>query len=156
MRCSILVALGNTSLSNCTFESGYQYCGKYYVEDATTSTDTDDSGEDAVATGSLTEDEGCTDYVDVCSGCGWDCSTILDLYDITIAQFYEWNPLVGSQCTGMQLGKQQIQTLVAFLKPGPPQMCSLLIVFAFRISILREQHNRNRRHYANILYKDSR
>ncbi|KAJ4393375.1 hypothetical protein N0V93_002583 [Gnomoniopsis smithogilvyi] len=99
-------SLGDTSLSNCTFESGYQYCGKYYVEDATTSTNTDDSDEDAIATGSLTEDEGCTDYVDVCSGCGWDCSTILDLYNITIAQFYVWNPLVGSQCTGMQLGYQ--------------------------------------------------
>lgn len=84
------------------------------MEDATVSTDTDDSDEDAVATGSLTEDEGCTDYVDVCSGCGWDCSTILDLYNITMAQFYEWNPLVGSQCTGMQLGKEQIQPLVIF------------------------------------------
>lgn len=102
----ILVALGNTSLSNCTFESGFQYCGKYYVEDATMSTDTDDSGEDTIAPDSLTEDEGCTDYVDVCSGCGWDCSTILELYEITISQFFEWNPLVGSECTGMQLGKQ--------------------------------------------------
>lgn len=135
----IYKALGNTSLSNCTFESGYQYCGKYYVEDATTSTDTDDSDEDAIATGSLTEAEGCTDYVDVCSGCGWDCSTILELYEITIAQFYAWNPLVGSQCTGMQLGKQQTPPLVILW----PSKCSFLIVVPFRIPILREQHHRN-------------
>jgi len=47
----------------------------------------------------------CTQYVDVNVEGGPDCVYILDIFNITIAQFYHWNPTVGSDCSGLWAGK---------------------------------------------------
>lgn len=33
-----------------------------------------------------------------------DCNSLLGLYDLTIAELYEMNPSVGSDCTGLNVG----------------------------------------------------
>lgn len=44
----------------------------------------------------------CTLYADVTEG--WDCESVLQTYDLTIAQFYAYNPAVGSDCSTLVLG----------------------------------------------------
>lgn len=44
----------------------------------------------------------CTLYADVIDG--WTCESVLDTYDLTIAQFYAYNPAVGSDCSTLVLG----------------------------------------------------
>lgn len=48
----------------------------------------------------------CTDYVDVFTGSGYTCQNILDQYNITIADFFAWNPSVGSDCSTLFIGYQ--------------------------------------------------
>jgi LysM repeat protein len=50
---------------------------------------------------------------DTVSGCekfytttkGDDCATVETKFSITLAQFYQWNPSVGSTCTNLWLGE---------------------------------------------------
>lgn len=96
------LALGDSSLGNCTFQNGYQYCGQYWYGDVASSDDNStDSGEEPMRDGTLTN---CTEYLDVWNGSGYTCADILSLYDITIAQFYAWNTDVGEDCSGLWLG----------------------------------------------------
>lgn len=46
----------------------------------------------------------CTDIVEVESTGGLTCEEILSIYEITISQFYAWNPSVGPDCLGMWSG----------------------------------------------------
>ncbi|KAJ5672490.1 hypothetical protein N7507_001617 [Penicillium longicatenatum] len=34
-----------------------------------------------------------------------DCATVETKFDITLAQFYQWNPSVGSTCTSLWMGE---------------------------------------------------
>ena len=36
---------------------------------------------------------------------GDECSTIADQYSIALADFYSWNPVVGTSCTNFELGE---------------------------------------------------
>lgn len=92
-------SLGNTSLSNCTFQTGQGYCGQYWLSDVPATTVIDNSGSPIRANTT----SNCTEYVDVFTGSGLTCQDILVDYNITIAQFYAWNPAVGSDCSNLWL-----------------------------------------------------
>ncbi|KAI3331384.1 hypothetical protein F4824DRAFT_294880 [Ustulina deusta] len=95
-------SLGNTSLSNCTFQAGDGYCGQYWIGDTPVTT-VADTGGDPIRDNTT---ENCTRYVDVFDGSGFTCQDILDDFNITIAQFYAWNPAVGADCSNLWLSYQ--------------------------------------------------
>ncbi|KAI0143678.1 hypothetical protein GGR57DRAFT_341918 [Xylariaceae sp. FL1272] len=95
-------SLGNTSLPTCTFVDGQRYCGRYWEGDVAPVIE-------GTGGGSPIRDNttsNCTEYVDVFDGSGYTCQDILTFYDITIAQFYNWNPAVGSDCGNLWTGYQ--------------------------------------------------
>lgn len=47
----------------------------------------------------------CTATVDVNEAGEPTCDTILNLWGLTLGQFYAWNPSVGADCTGMWAGE---------------------------------------------------
>lgn len=49
--------------------------------------------------------ETCTEIVDVDEDGYPSCQDILSDYELTIAEFYAWNPSVGADCSGMWAGK---------------------------------------------------
>jgi hypothetical protein len=95
-------SLGNTSLSNCTFTKGKSYCGQYYFGQAPPVPTSTAFGGSPIRTNTTAN---CTNYVDVFQGSGYTCSNILSDYGITIAQFYSWNPAVGSDCSNLWVGE---------------------------------------------------
>lgn len=94
-------SLGNTSLSNCTFKPNTRYCGIYYFGEKPIPTPVDDTSPIRENTTSS-----CDQYLDVWDGSGYTCQDILDEYKITTAQFYQWNPSVKSDCSGLWPGYQ--------------------------------------------------
>ncbi|KAF8252101.1 LysM domain-containing protein [Wilcoxina mikolae CBS 423.85] len=91
--------LGNTSLSNCTFTVGEQYCGKLYFGEAPAPPEP--TSDLPIREGTTTN---CTEYIDVTDG--WECKDILDMYSLTISQFFQYNPTVGSDCSSLWLDYQ--------------------------------------------------
>lgn len=47
----------------------------------------------------------CTLTADVATKNGLTCEDILDIYELTITQFYKMNPSVGADCSGMWVGR---------------------------------------------------
>lgn len=41
----------------------------------------------------------CTEYQQVYDG--WTCETVEDAYDVTFAQFYAYNPVIGKDCSSL-------------------------------------------------------
>ena len=81
----------------------------------------------------------CTGYLEVDDS--WDCTSILDLYHLRIAQFYQYNPSVGADCTGMWLGKHKhsiIRTRASSLTNT--QVTSSAYVSSMRL-YLQKHHN---------------
>ncbi|EFQ32525.1 LysM domain-containing protein [Colletotrichum graminicola] len=94
-------SLGDVSAAGCTFNSGVRYCGRSHVDG------------NYEQPGGLTEplfpsregeDEDCTGWVSVGDGGTPTCQDILAKYGLTIAQFYDMNPSVGEDCSGMWAG----------------------------------------------------
>ncbi|KAI1505940.1 LysM domain-containing protein [Biscogniauxia marginata] len=88
-------SLGNVSAAECAFEPGKRYCGQLYWNA---------NGAEPTPEGPLYGYEiregyikGCTEFNDV--PLGWDCNDVFDYYDLTLAQFYEYNPEVGPDCS---------------------------------------------------------
>jgi len=54
----------------------------------------------------------CTEYLDVTDG--WGCQDILNIYHLTISQFFQYNPSIGSDCSGLWLGLHHS----AYFAPG--------------------------------------
>ena len=48
----------------------------------------------------------CVETVEVTEDNGITCQDVLDMYEITITQFFEWNPTVEDDCSGLWLGYQ--------------------------------------------------
>lgn len=123
-------SLGNTSLSNCTFKPNTRYCGIYYFGEKPIPTPVDDTSPIRENTTSS-----CYQYLDVWDGSGYTCQDILDEYKITTAQFYQWNPSVKSDCSGLWPGSEAQATsrlaLVsrhrARLPPRQPPMALLVL-----------------------------
>lgn len=91
--------LGNITSPTCGFQTGVQYCGKLYFGDPPPT----------ISEGSTLPirdgaSPNCTQYIDVEDGD--NCQNILDLYDLTIAQFFALNSAVKSDCSGLWTGYQ--------------------------------------------------
>ncbi|KAJ5710539.1 LysM domain protein [Penicillium malachiteum] len=81
-------------------EIGYYVCVDAGVSTSATATaSTSTSPYEPQQTGIVST---CDDYYYVNEGDS--CSEILEDYDITLAEFYSWNPSVGSTCSGMAYG----------------------------------------------------
>jgi hypothetical protein len=65
---------------------------------STTSTTTRVSTPSPVQTGIVSN---CDAFYEVESGN--DCNPIVALYDLTLGEFYDWNPAVGSSCQYLEL-----------------------------------------------------
>ncbi|KAL3423876.1 LysM domain-containing protein [Phlyctema vagabunda] len=90
--------LGNTT-DACAFATDVRYCGRYYAGDLPYTGD---------ETSPLPFRDGttpnCTQYAEVTAEGGPDCETLLNTWDLSIAQFYKWNPTVGTDCSGLWAG----------------------------------------------------
>ncbi|KAK8007950.1 carbohydrate-binding module family 50 protein [Apiospora marii] len=96
-------SLGDSTGSDCRLESGRRYCGRYQ----------DAIGEPKApppppGLGSFDPREGmvknCNYTVAVMAPDAPSCARILEDYHLTIAQFYEMNPSVGADCSGLWAG----------------------------------------------------
>ncbi|GAP91634.2 hypothetical protein SAMD00023353_6400110 [Rosellinia necatrix] len=90
-------SLGNTTDSTCNFDPTKRYCGQLYW---------DANGVEEIPSGPLYEleirqgyIEGCTEFSDV--PLGWGCDDVFDYYDITLAEFYKYNPGIGEDCRNL-------------------------------------------------------
>lgn len=81
----------NVSSPSCSFNPGLQYCGKFYFGEQVS----DNSPVMAYPLRNGTAPD-CLDYTD--AYVGRTCQDILETYSISIEQFYEYNPAVGSDC----------------------------------------------------------
>lgn len=63
---------------------------------------------------------GCTAYYLTKSGGGVTCASIDSQFGITFAQFYAWNPAIGSNCGALWLGE-------AYCVAGPPVATSTTV-----------------------------
>ncbi|ORY64855.1 uncharacterized protein BCR38DRAFT_431162 [Pseudomassariella vexata] len=88
-------ALGNLTAGECDMAAELRYCAKLRYADALPSYE-GVGYEFEIRAGSI---ETCTQYADAWPD--WDCSDILLNYELTIAQFYEYNPVVGADCSGL-------------------------------------------------------
>ncbi|RMJ21574.1 LysM domain-containing protein, partial [Aspergillus sp. HF37] len=102
----------DTSSEDCAPEEGYRYCMKGYASTVTggpppptqtpssvSSGSTPSSTQLPIRDGTITD---CNKYEAVVSP--MTCASVLKENGITIAQFYQWNPEVGEQCTNLWLG----------------------------------------------------
>uniref|UniRef100_A0A8H7XIN7 LysM domain-containing protein n=1 Tax=Psilocybe cubensis TaxID=181762 RepID=A0A8H7XIN7_PSICU len=78
---------------------GLQYC---VAGPASTSTITTSPAASPTASGTITPAQGCKLYYTTVSGDF--CFKIETQFNITLAQFLEWNPEINSDCTNLQLG----------------------------------------------------
>ncbi|KAF2737440.1 hypothetical protein EJ04DRAFT_395349, partial [Polyplosphaeria fusca] len=87
----------NASASDCSFKSNLRYCAQWYhgyndpPVPATPTPVLLPIRDGAIAN--------CTEYVSAFYG--WTCDNILETYSISIAQFFSWNPAVGSDCSNL-------------------------------------------------------
>lgn len=89
-------SLGNSSLPNCTFQAGLSYCARW-------SGDTRPDQQVPIVELPLRNGTApnCTQYYDAVAPD--TCQTILDENQLTIAQFFAYNPAVGSDCANLWL-----------------------------------------------------
>ncbi|KAL8772227.1 MAG: hypothetical protein Q9203_001365 [Teloschistes exilis] len=98
--CELAAASYDVDLSDFgTWNTGLQYCGKLYFGDAP---DSSPVGPDLPIRDGASPN--CTEYADIDDG--WTCADILDIYDLTIAQFFSYNSAVKADCSGLWLGYQ--------------------------------------------------
>ncbi|KAI1448974.1 carbohydrate-binding module family 50 protein [Annulohypoxylon stygium] len=84
--------LGDIRTPNCVFDPKMRYCGKQYAGDPAPEPTPPDYTL-PIRDGAI---ETCTEFADVPED--WQCTDVLANYELTIAQFYEYNPAVGSDC----------------------------------------------------------
>ncbi|KAL3442262.1 hypothetical protein BJX65DRAFT_313042 [Aspergillus insuetus] len=93
----------NTSSTACAPEPQYQYCMQLLEDSLTspTASPTPSSEPLPIRDGTIAD---CYSLQDVVSP--MTCASILTEYDITMADFYHWNPAVGPECAGLWLDYQ--------------------------------------------------
>ncbi|KAJ3561274.1 hypothetical protein NPX13_g9010 [Xylaria arbuscula] len=105
--------LGNLTGGECEMDSKLRYCGKNTFADPVP----DPVGPDyefEIREGAI---EDCTDYGDVYPD--WDCNDALSNYELTIAQFYEYNPIVGKDCSNLWTGYAYCIRDADYMSPTP-------------------------------------
>lgn len=116
-------SLGNASDPACAFESGLRYCAQWHsgLRETTKLDEDDDSISDLPAREGMSEN--CTSIVDVDDE-GPTCQDILDEWELPIEIFYEWNPSVGPDCSGMWAGYHYCVRADDWEPPSPTQTSS--------------------------------
>ncbi|KAI8231929.1 LysM domain-containing protein [Colletotrichum sp. SAR 10_86] len=94
-------SLGNVSDTACAFQKGFRYCGQWYDALKPSEPDEEIDPMDSAYPGRDGTIETCTEIVDVDEDGYPSCQDILSDYELTIAEFYAWNPSVGADCSGM-------------------------------------------------------
>lgn len=105
-------SLGNASLANCTFASGLQYCSRWYDVSPPVAAEPTPSLfpiRDGVV-------KNCTEYQQVYDG--WTCETVEDAYDVTFAQFYAYNPVIGKDCSSLWPNYQYCMRTASYVEPS--------------------------------------
>ncbi|MCJ1250760.1 hypothetical protein MMC30_007988 [Trapelia coarctata] len=91
----------NASDPSCHFDPSYRYCVQNVPTPENPTPSTGPTSSYPIRDGSWTN---CTTYEQLTFG--ETCQEVLDGYSITIAQFYAWNPAVGSNCENLWTGYQ--------------------------------------------------
>ena len=91
----------NASDPSCHFDSSYRYCVQTLPTPENQTPSAGPTSSYPVRADSWTN---CTTYELLTFG--ETCQEVLDGYNITIAQFYAWNPAVGSNCENLWTGYQ--------------------------------------------------
>ncbi|KAI1180782.1 hypothetical protein F4777DRAFT_596051 [Nemania sp. FL0916] len=87
--------LGNLTSGECNMDPELRYCGKNLFADPPPDPVSPDYDFE-IREGAI---EDCTEYGDAYSD--WDCNDILANYELTIAQFFKYNPEVGADCSNL-------------------------------------------------------
>ncbi|KAI0595745.1 carbohydrate-binding module family 50 protein [Biscogniauxia sp. FL1348] len=106
--------LGNLTNGECDMNSDVRYCAKLLFADPPPEAVGPDYGFD-IRNGSI---ESCTQYADAYPD--WECTDILLNYELTIAQFYEYNPEVGEDCSGLWPSYAYCIRAPDYTPPGTP------------------------------------
>ncbi|KAF8461617.1 hypothetical protein BDZ91DRAFT_829613 [Kalaharituber pfeilii] len=107
------IELGNTTLSTCSFQTGVRYCAKYFFGEAYVPPIVPEP-ELPIRDGTTPN---CTEYLEVTEG--WTCADILEVYKLTIGQFYTYNPAVLQDCSGMWLNYRYCVRDPSYRDPNP-------------------------------------
>ncbi|MCJ1355898.1 MAG: hypothetical protein MMC33_005890 [Icmadophila ericetorum] len=103
-------SLGDVNSPSCAFDPNLEYCALYGGEPASAPTDVPLAY--PIRPGAIAN---CTEYAP--ADIGVSCQEILDEYDLTIAQFYAWNPAVNADCSNLQLDYQYCVSIPGFTPP---------------------------------------
>ncbi|SPO07097.1 uncharacterized protein DNG_09791 [Cephalotrichum gorgonifer] len=88
--------LADPGTAKCVFSSEARYCAKLYPSVSGEDEDMDPGHEYPIRDGAIAS---CIEWADVSDD--YDCETLLEDYDLTIDQFYEYNPGVGVDCSNL-------------------------------------------------------
>ncbi|KAF2126083.1 carbohydrate-binding module family 50 protein [Dothidotthia symphoricarpi CBS 119687] len=118
----------DVNTTSCSFKEGVRYCGRFYVDQPPTPV------EGPEFSFPLREgyDVNCTDFADVPKD--FTCSDVLDVFELTIAQFYRMNPAVGPDCSN--LWTEQAYCMASPNTPAPSPSTSILSVAPSSTSML--------------------
>ncbi|TFK66093.1 hypothetical protein BDN72DRAFT_889204 [Pluteus cervinus] len=106
-------SLESYSLANCTFETGVRYCASWSAP--STSPGDDETPLVLPVRDGVTAN--CTEFYPVING--MTCQYVLDNNDLTIAQFFSYNPAVNSDCSGLWLNYQYCVRAPGYVNETP-------------------------------------
>ncbi|KAK0670018.1 carbohydrate-binding module family 50 protein [Cercophora samala] len=83
----------------CFFNPQYRYCRQLLPSTSQPPVETPPNHELPIREGAIST---CTEYADVPDD--WECTDVLENYELTISQLFEYNPAVKSDCSGLWPG----------------------------------------------------
>ncbi|KAK4186732.1 hypothetical protein QBC35DRAFT_452972 [Podospora australis] len=95
------IAFWNSDLADirtpaCAFDPQYRYCRQLIPSVAQPAPELPPDHELPIREGTIST---CTEFADI--GEDWECTDVLENFQLTIAQFFEYNPAVKSDCSGL-------------------------------------------------------
>jgi len=107
---------GDVNSTSCSFQKGARYCGRFYSDFAPLP----ESGLDYTFPLREGYDTSCTSFADVPKS--FTCTDVLEVFGLSIAQFYKMNPAVGSDCSN--LWTEQAYCIASPNAPAPSPTAS--------------------------------
>ena len=80
----------------CSFDPAYRYCRQLLPSTIQPVAESPPDHELPIREGAIST---CTEYADVPED--WECTDVLQTYQLTISQFFEYNPAVQADCSGL-------------------------------------------------------
>jgi len=109
----------NASTTNCSFKKSVRYCGRTYLDHLPPPV----VGPEFSFPLREGYDVNCTSFADVPKD--FTCSDVLDVFKLTIAQFYKMNPAVGQDCSN--LWTEQAYCIASPNAPAPKPSTSTVL-----------------------------